>query len=313
MKRKNKIHLQQALLDPLEINDCIQQGHYWNGNGMPWSMREPRQGNNGDITSQQQGSGIDFSETRAYQAGDEPRHINWRATARSGRPQVRVFHEELSPHCYFLIDRRASMRFGTRTRLKVSQAARLAIFLASREAQKGAQTGYLILNEKPQWQPATRGQQGIYQLAQLATAPCPPMRDDSTLSIKQALSLLAEHIPPGSHIYLLSDFYDLQKDMLAPLYQLGQQHHAWAIGIYDKAERQLPIAGYLQLLWKQHTTLQNNILVNTQDKTLVKQCRQRFEQKQQHIKKLCEMADINFTSVCSSTENISSALLGNAL
>jgi len=313
MSQRNQLPLQQALLNHLEINDCIQQGHYWNGNGMPWSMRQPRQGNSGDLTSLQQGSGIDFSETRPYQAGDEPRHINWRATARTGRPQVRVFHEDLSPHCYFMIDRRASMRFGTRTRLKVTQAARLAIFLASQEAQKGAETGSLILNKKPQWQPAISGQQGIYQLAQLATAPCPPMRNDSTLSIKQALSLLAEYIPPGSHIYLLSDFYDLRKEMLAPLFQLGQQHRVWAIDIYDKAEQQLPNAGYLRLLWNQQDALKNNILINTQDSSVKKQYQKGFEQKQQQIKKLCEMADINFTSVCSHTENISSALLGTSL
>ncbi len=260
MSLKSLSPFERALLDHQAVNACIQQGHNWSGKGFPWPMCEIRQGQSGDLIAQQQGSGIDFSETRPYQTGDEPRHMNWRATARTGRPQVRVFQAELTPTSYFLIDRRATMRFGTRRRLKVAQAARLAIFLAAWEARNGAELGSLILNETAQWQPPASGEKGIYQLAQNATKPCPPMFDVPQPEMKYALALLAEQLPAGSHLYILSDFSDLTETLVPRLHQLGLQHRVWAISIHDPAEQQLPLAGQLQLIWNQQSGMAGDMI-----------------------------------------------------
>jgi len=309
MLKKNQLHWQQVLLDSVAINDCIQQGRYWSGHGLPWQMRERRQGGSGDFSSQQQGSGIDFSETRPYQPGDEPRHINWRATAKTGRPQVRVFHKDLTPPCYFLIDRRATMRFGTRTRLKVTQAARLAIFLASWEQQNNTAIGSLILNESLQWQPAVSGgQQVVHQLAQFVSRACPALDTETDLSFKHAVSLLADQIPQGSHVYLLSDFHDLNTDMQSQLYQLGQQNQVLATSIYDIAEQQLPHAGYLQLRWGKQQKIQNPQPIDTDDLEIQKACQLSFNKHQQQIKQIFEKADINYISISSQSNNLASAL-----
>ncbi|VAW55856.1 hypothetical protein MNBD_GAMMA07-922 [hydrothermal vent metagenome] len=295
----------KPILTTAEIDECIQQGNQWTGSLFKADItRKITQGQSGDFEAQQQGSGIDYSETRPYQPGDEPRHINWRATARTGRPQVRVFHKDVSPSAYFLIDRRATMRFGTRSRLKVSQATRLATFLASAEAQKGLGAGGLILNETPQWLPALGGQQGVAQLAQFASQACTPLNGESNFSFKRALALLIEQMSQqssatGSRIFLLSDFYDLHDNMLSQLYQLSHQHHVCAIELYDSAEQQLPKAGMLQLLWGNI----NNI-VDTQNTVTINEYKQRFESKQRHIKILFEKANINFISMSSQVEDI---------
>ena len=237
----------QPLLSQEQINHCIEQGLYWDGHDLPNSYNNAHQGGSGDLSSLQQGRGLDYSETRPYQVGDEPRHINWRATARSGQPMVRVFHQEVTPRVYFLMDRRASMRFGTRVRLKVTQAARLAIFLASWEHHKGAELGALVLNESSQWHDKLNAQQGLMQFTRLVVAPSPPLAMDDKLSLKQAVSQLIQRIPSGSQVYLFSDFYDLDDQMQESLYMLGQQYTVVAIGIYDIAEKQLPRAGLLNL------------------------------------------------------------------
>ena len=273
-------------------------------------MRETRQCHSGNLVSQRQGSGIDFSETQPYQAGDEPRHMNWRATARTGRPMVRVFQQDLTPTSYFLIDRRSNMRFGTRQRLKVTQAARLAIFLASWEARSGTELGSLIIDESLQWHPPVSGQDGIYQLAQLACKPCPPLFDSPQIDIKRALSLLAEQVPLGSHLYLLSDFIDLEEDLLPRLYQLGEQHRVWAIDIHDPAEQQLPDAGYLQLVWNQTSTAGN--VINTGDVSIRQQQQSRFEQRQQQLKSLCERAGIFYSNIFCNENDITKALRDTA-
>ncbi len=312
MSRRIQSLVNQPLLKPSAVTECMQQGHLWSGNGFPWPMRETRHGNSGDLVSQTQGSGIDFSETRPYQAGDEPRHMNWRATARTGRPQVCVFQQDLTPTSYFLIDRRNNMRFGTRRRLKVTQAARLAIFLATWEARSGTELGSLMLNESLQWQPPVSGHAGIYQLAQLASKPCPPMFDAPQVSMKQALSLLAEQIPAGSHLFLLSDFFDIEEDLLPRLYQLGKQHRVWAIDIHDPAEQQLPKAGFLQLVWDQASAAPDNI-INTNDATIQQQQRSRFDQRQQQLKNLCDRAGICYTTVFSDEDDLTRALQTRAV
>ena len=282
----------------------MQQGHSWSGNGLPWPMRETTQGRSGALNSQQQGSGIDFAETRTYQPGDEPRHINWRATARTGTPMVRIFHEDLAPTACFLIDRRANMRFGTRIRLKAAQAARLAIFLATWEARRGAELGGLILNETPHWLPPVSGQTGIHNLTRLVTAPCPPIDQTTPLDINKTLSLLSEQLPAGSHIYLLSDLYDLNENALPQLYRLGKQHRVWAMSIFDPAEYSLPQAGQLRLIWDNDT----EALVNTHHRSIREQSRTRFQEHQAGIKRLCERADISFSSIATNTDNLANAL-----
>ncbi len=307
MSLKIKTQINQALLEQSAVTECIQQGHHWSGNGMPWPMREPRHGHSGNLVSQRQGSGIDFSETRPYQAGDEPRHMNWRATARTGRPQVRVFQQDLAPVSYFLIDRRSNMRFATRRRLKVTQAARLAIFLASWEARCGTELGSFLVEDSLQWQTPVSGQAGIFQLAQLASKACPPLFDTPSMTIKQILSQLAEQMPSGSHLYILSDFFDLEENLLPRLYQLGEQHRVWAIDIHDLSEQQLPDAGFLQLVWNKTSAVAGN-LINTSDAKIRQQQTLRFEQRQQQLKKLFDRAGIFYSPVFCHEDDIAKAL-----
>ncbi len=307
MNLKTQKQLHQPLLSPTAVTECITQGHCWPGNDFPWPMRETRLGHSGDLVSQRQGSGIDFSETRPYQAGDEPRHMNWRATARTGRPMVRVFQQDLTPTSYFLIDHRSNMRFGTRQRLKVTQAVRLEIFLASWEARSGTELGSLILDESLQWQPPVSGQDGLYQLAQFANKPCPPQFEPPRITMKRALSQLAEQIPLGSHLYILSDFFDVEEDLLPRLYQLGEQHRVWAIDIHDPAEQQLPDAGFLQLVWNQTSAAAGNV-INTGDVNTQQQQQSRFAQRQQQFKSLCERAGIFYSHVFCDENDMAKAL-----
>lgn len=289
----------------------MQRGHRWLGAGLPWPLRESHLGRSGSTHSRRHGSGIDFSETRVYQSGDELRHFNWRAMARTGQPQVRIFQQDLAPVSCFLIDRRAPMRFGTRRRLKVTQAARLAIFLATWEARRGAELAGLMLEQKALWQSPVSGEKGIYQLAQRATQPCPPIdqdADQSVVDFKQSLAQLVAQLSPGSHLYLLSDFNDLKKSMLPQLFQLGKQHQVWAIGIYDPAEQQLPQAGSLQLVWRQGS---GSTVVNSENTAIRQQQRHRFNRRQQEIKTLFDQAGIYYSSVFCDVDEIEDLLQGS--
>src|SRR5699024_3194729 len=93
----------------------------------------------GPHATARRGRGMDYLESRAYQPGDDVRHLDWRLTARSGRLHTKVFQEEGEQRVMLLLDSRASMRFGTRERFKSVQAARAMALAAWHVAQAGGQ------------------------------------------------------------------------------------------------------------------------------------------------------------------------------
>jgi uncharacterized protein (DUF58 family) len=63
----------------------------------------------GEWSSNVRGQGLDFQDLREYVPGDDVRHLDWKATARSGRPQLRRFTEDRQQSIWLAIDLSASM------------------------------------------------------------------------------------------------------------------------------------------------------------------------------------------------------------
>ena len=84
---------------------------------------------------------MEFAEVRAYQPGDDVRSIDWRVTARTGRPHSKLFEEERERPVWLLVDLGASMRFGTRGAFKSVAAARAAALLAWQAHAEGERVG----------------------------------------------------------------------------------------------------------------------------------------------------------------------------
>jgi uncharacterized protein (DUF58 family) len=76
------------------------------------------------------GRGVDYRESRIYQPGDDIRHMDWRVTARSGRPHTKLFEEERERSVLLIVDQNPSLHFGTRVRFKSVQLARAAALVA---------------------------------------------------------------------------------------------------------------------------------------------------------------------------------------
>jgi uncharacterized protein (DUF58 family) len=60
----------------------------------------------GRHASRLRGRGLNFEELRGYLRGDDPRHIDWKVTARTGKPHVRVYTEEKDRTVWLLVDQR---------------------------------------------------------------------------------------------------------------------------------------------------------------------------------------------------------------
>ncbi|MFO7602911.1 MAG: DUF58 domain-containing protein [Gammaproteobacteria bacterium] len=198
----------------------------------------------GERLSTFSGSGYEFAENRLFQAGDDARFINWRVYARSGELYRKVFHEERRPQLWLLVDRRESMCFGTRRRLKVTAAVRQAlVYLYQAQLQQLA-VGAVVLEETPQWYEAKTSAAAQHELIQSLLRPCPPRPPCAgAVTLERVVRQLYSRLLPGSIVVLLSDFYDLQQSHLASFHALAQQHTVRAVQVLDDIEVRLPRRG----------------------------------------------------------------------
>ncbi len=261
----------------------------------------------GEILSPDTGAGTDFAEVRAYHSGDDPRHIDWRATARTGKPLLRTFHNERSQPLCILIDRTDTMRYGTQVRLKVTQALRLALWISGREARKNRDISFVILDKPSHWLPEQQGINSIKQMLKQANLPCPPLNYDatsqqqSTVNWNQILSGIKQHILPGSELVLISDFNSLNKNHGKLMCTLGQYCLCHSIHIFDPSETEVNFPAAIELHWHkivcklsvyhQQTASKLNAVINTRMDTIMH---------------MFSKAQINFMSLSVTQQDLSS-------
>lgn len=102
---------------------------------------------NGRHASKLRGRGLNFEELRSYLAGDDIRTIDWKVTARTGKPHVRVYTEERDRPALLLVDQRMSMFFGSRFYMKSVVAAEAAALAAHRLLAQGDRVGGLVFGD----------------------------------------------------------------------------------------------------------------------------------------------------------------------
>lgn len=100
--------------------------------------------------SRMRGRGLSFEELRTYMPGDDIRTIDWRVTARTGQPFVRVYNEEKDRPALIIVDQRTNMFFGSRRSMKSVTAAEVAALCAWRVMALGDRVGGVVFNDLKQ-------------------------------------------------------------------------------------------------------------------------------------------------------------------
>jgi uncharacterized protein (DUF58 family) len=163
----------------------------------------------GAHASAQRGRGLEFQEVRIYTPGDDPRNIDWRVTARRGRPHTKLYHEERERPVWLLVDLQPGCFFGSRRQLKSALIVRAAALLAWIAVLDGDRVGALITDGRGPAHilPARARLQGVLPVleALLAAQPTAP-GDPAPQSLHETLRSAATLIRPGSQILALSDF-----------------------------------------------------------------------------------------------------------
>lgn len=212
----------------------------------------------GAYASAFRGRGMEFDETRAYQPGDDVRAIDWRVTARTGRVHTKLFHEERERPVLLLVDQRPHMRFGTRDAFKSVVAARAAATVAWAARDRGDRVGGLIVTDGPLRRGLHAPQRSRARLLHFFSA-----LSDATASheragtgseraalarradlpphpLADALSLLARTSRPGTLLWVISDFVDLDDDAARQLSHLARRCQVACVLVHDALECALP-------------------------------------------------------------------------
>lgn len=191
--------------------------------------------------------GLDFDAVREYVPGDDIRNIDWRVTARTGSPHLKLFKEEKERHTIICVDMNSAMRFGTRNTFKSVQAARCASLLGWRALAHHDRISGCFFGDVPgglHYLASKRTHQTLCMM--LKTLAEPPV-EQHVVSIEAALRHIIRVAHPGSLIYVISDFMDLSPTFgkESGLSQLHKSCNVVFISINDSADQALIPAGVI--------------------------------------------------------------------
>ena len=189
--------------------------------------------------SRKKGRGMNFSEVRPYQTGDDIRAIDWRVTARTGKTHTKLFTEEREQPVMLLVDFSTSMKFGSQLLLKSVQTAHFASLLSWLAVSEQDRIGAIIYtgNRLVECKPTARQQGPLVVINALIEAHNNSSDKQSPLPFTAALKHLHHLCPKGSDIVVISDFYQLQETDKRRLSQLRQHNRIRFVRIYDPLEQ----------------------------------------------------------------------------
>jgi uncharacterized protein (DUF58 family) len=188
------------------------------------------------------GIGLTFAELRAYEPGDDVRHLDWNVTARQGRPFVRRYIEERALSLWLVVDVSASMRFGPERGTKADRAAQAAALLATAAIQNGDRAGLVLVSDRIELELPPAG--GVRHLSQLVRALVATPTTSPQTKLSAGLARLRQ-TGRRAMLVVISDF--ITEEPVASWRRAARRHDTIALRVVDPREEQLPAAGIIAL------------------------------------------------------------------
>ena len=214
------------------------------------SRRQVARHHGGARTSKLRGRGIDFSEVRLYQAGDDIRSIDWRVTARKNKPHTKVFREERERPSLIVVDQTQSMFFGSRVRLKSVAAAEIGALAGWHALAADDRVGGVVLGNsdvvvhKPH-RSARHFARFLADVAQCNRALARPTEGGylQGLALLDGLEQVVRLAHTNHRIFVVSDFAGAPDDLRPLLARLARHNQVIGAQVFDPLERTLPPPG----------------------------------------------------------------------
>jgi uncharacterized protein (DUF58 family) len=226
----------------------------------------------GDYRTLLRGNGTDFLDLRAYEWGDDVRHIDWNVTARMDDLYVRDFMEDRELTAWLLLDRSRSMEFGSVVRTKERVLCELAATFGQLFVRGGNRVGALIYDGKDvSTVPPRQGRHQVLSLIGELVRPVgrSPVTGGPETDLSKLLGTAARIVRRRSLLVLVSDFISLP-GWERPLLRLTERHEVVAVRLVDASEYELPDAG---LLLVEDAETGEQLLVDSSDPELRRRLR----------------------------------------
>ncbi len=198
----------------------------------------------GEYHSVFKGRGMEFSEVREYQFGDDIRNIDWNVTARFGHPFVKIFEEERELTVILMVDMSGSLIFGSVDRTKQQIAAEISAVLAFSALKNNDKVGLIMFTDKiEKFVPPRKGKKHVLRIIREVLSFEPEGR---STDLRTALEYMNNAIKRRSIVFLLSDFMDTGYDKI--LRVVGKRHDLIGMVLSDKREEEIPDVGLVKFM-----------------------------------------------------------------
>ncbi len=226
----------------------------------------------GEYLSVFKGQGMEFSEVREYQYGDDIRKIDWNVTARNNKPFVKVFEEERELNVMLAVDASGSGQFGSKEKFKSEIAAEICALLAFSAIKNNDKVGLLIFTDDVEkYIPPGKGKSHVLRVIREILYFKP---NSLKTNISRGMEYLLKGLKRHTIVFVVSDFDDTGFEK--PLRVLNQKHDVIAIQTYDQREKDLPDVGLVKL---RDAETDEEIWVDTSNKSFRENFRALIEEK----------------------------------
>ncbi|MDJ0940488.1 MAG: DUF58 domain-containing protein [Woeseiaceae bacterium] len=194
---------------------------------------------NGRHASRLRGRGLNFEEMRDYLPGDDIRSIDWKATARTGSPYVRVFTEERDRPALLVVDQRMTMFFGSELNMKSVTAAEAAALTSFRVLEAGDRVGGIVFDDDGQVElRPQRSRRAVHRLLETVTARNAALTADREVqrrpgalnSVLKSISRIAHH---DHLVFVFSDFDGIDEQTHRHLKSVALHNDLILVLVYD--------------------------------------------------------------------------------
>ena len=300
---KEQQSLQKALKGAyVSLNDLLTLRHRLSRNSGETSTQKT--GNQSGIKlSRYNGRGIEFSEVRAYQTGDDIKSIDWRVTARKNKPHTKIFQEEREHPTIVAVDQTQSMFFGSVARLKSVAAAEVAARIAWQTLYFGDRVGgFVKSNTDCQLYKPRRSQKAVARLLNSISLSNQALNrnskniGDSFLEDLINLNRLSRN---RYRIYLISDFGGELSDWQELISRISRSNLVSCVHITDPLDSKLPHRGHYSV-----TDGTNRVQFFTGNKRTLQDYQSRFDQRCSRIAAICAQEAVRYKKIETSEENL---------
>jgi len=193
------------------------------------------------------GAGIEFEEVREYTPGDDVKSIDWKVSARMGKPFIKRYREEREQVVMLLVDMSGSGRFGTTGGIKRETMAEIAAILAFNAIRNNDKAGAILFTDRVErYIPPQKGSAHVWRLIREIFTFEP---EHTGTDIVEAVGFLARVCRKRSVAFLVSDFLteDFGRSTTLRIKSAGRKHELISVLVTDPGEFDLPEAGIIAL------------------------------------------------------------------